>query len=214
MTEADWLRCTYPREMLTHLGRDPVDRKYRLFACACLRRCLDDFASDELLNAVESAERFAQGETDVLPPPDAFDFAPELAHSPAYTHLLEAVYVVLNPQLLSPYLAAVAAEQVMAAFEVGGFGFSATEERGLKCDLLRDIVGNPFRPVAFDPAWRSANVRALAAAIYVDSGYDRLPILADALEEAGCTRPDVLEHCREPAEHVRGCWVIDGLLEK
>jgi hypothetical protein len=83
--------------------------------------------------------------------------------------------------------------------------------------LLRDIFGNPFRPVALDPAWLAWNggtVRKMAEAIYDDRAFDRLPILADALEEAGCTDRDILDHCRWGGDHVRGCWAIDLLLGK
>ena len=80
--------------------------------------------------------------------------------------------------------------------------------------FLRDIFGNPFRPVLADPAWLTPTAVALAAAIYEDRAFDRLPVLADALEEAGCTDADVLLHCRRPGEHVRGCWVVDMVLGK
>ena len=80
--------------------------------------------------------------------------------------------------------------------------------------LLRDIFGNPFRPVAAEPRWLTSDVVALARGIYDDRAFDRLPILADALEEAGCDHPDVLSHCRGPGPHARGCWVVDGVLGK
>jgi hypothetical protein len=80
--------------------------------------------------------------------------------------------------------------------------------------IMRCIVSNPFRPVAFDPAWRTPTVAALADAIYADRAFDRLPVLADALEEAGCDHPDVLSHCRGDGPHVRGCWVVDLVLGK
>ncbi|MEO2088663.1 MAG: hypothetical protein ABGY75_04080 [Gemmataceae bacterium] len=81
--------------------------------------------------------------------------------------------------------------------------------------LLLDIFGNPFRPVAFDPAWRSESAVALARAAYESRNFTLLPVLADALEEAGCDHPDVLAHCRQPdATHVRGCWVVDLVLGK
>ena len=88
-------------------------------------------------------------------------------------------------------------------------------------DLLREIVGNPFRPVALDPAWRTPSVVSLAQAAYeerilpggtLDS--ERLAVLADALEEAGCDNADILSHLRGPGPHVRGCWVVDLLLGK
>jgi hypothetical protein len=80
-------------------------------------------------------------------------------------------------------------------------------------DLLRDIFGNPFRPITFTPAWRSESAVSLARTAYDTRDFTLLPILADALEEAGCDHPDVLTHCRDPkGTHVRGCWVVDGVM--
>jgi hypothetical protein len=78
--------------------------------------------------------------------------------------------------------------------------------------LLRDIFGNPFRPVTIDANWLTPTVQNFATAIYDDRAFDRLPILADALEDSGCTNQDILNHCRSGGEHVRGCWVVDLLL--
>ena len=81
--------------------------------------------------------------------------------------------------------------------------------------FLRDIVGNPFRPVAVDPGWLTSTVVDLARGIYAERAFDRLPILADALQDAGCENADILGHCRDPqAVHVRGCWVVDLVLGK
>jgi hypothetical protein len=80
--------------------------------------------------------------------------------------------------------------------------------------VLDDLFGNPFRPVTLDPAWRTPGVIALARTIYADPAFNRMPELADALEQAGCISLDILAHCRQPCEHVRGCWVADLLLEK
>jgi hypothetical protein len=88
------------------------------------------------------------------------------------------------------------------------------EEHLRLTDLLRDIFGNPFRPVSVEPHWLTPTVRNLAAAIYAGRAFDRLPVLADALEDAGCDNADVLTHCRGPGPHVRGCWVVDLLLGK
>ena len=81
--------------------------------------------------------------------------------------------------------------------------------------LLRDIFGNPFWSVSLDPflrVWEEATLPTLARTIYEDRAFDRLPILADALEEAGCTDAELIAHCRGPGPHVRGCWVVDLLL--
>jgi hypothetical protein len=80
--------------------------------------------------------------------------------------------------------------------------------------LVRCVFGNPFRPVAFDPGWRTSDAVALAKGIYDDRAFDRLPILADALQDAGCTNDDILAHCRNDGPHARGCWVVDLVLGK
>lgn len=93
----------------------------------------------------------------------------------------------------------------------------AATEANVRCHLLRDIFGNPFRPVTIDPAWLTWNcgtVVHLAQAIYDERAFDRMPILADALEDAGCHDADILEHCRGGREHVRGCWLVDLILGK
>lgn len=94
-------------------------------------------------------------------------------------------------------------------------------EKTVQAALLRDIFGNPFRPVAIEPVWLTPSVTNLATTAYderrLPSGEldaARLAVLADALEEAGCDNPDILNHCRQPRDHVRGCWVLDLLLGK
>jgi hypothetical protein len=77
--------------------------------------------------------------------------------------------------------------------------------------LLRDIFGNPFKPVALDPSWRTEADVAIAEGIYAERAYKRMPVLADALEDAGCSHEDILSHCRGDGPHVRGCWVVDLL---
>jgi len=88
------------------------------------------------------------------------------------------------------------------------------EERTPQAALLRDIFGNPFRPASLVPAWRTETVLAMARGIYEERAFDRMPILADSLQDAGCTDEDVLGHCRGPGPHARGCWVVDLILGK
>jgi hypothetical protein len=78
--------------------------------------------------------------------------------------------------------------------------------------LLRDIFGNPFRPVSLNPAWRTETVVSMGMAIYNNRTFSHLPIWADALEDAGCENREILQHCRHPGPHVRGCWPLDLLL--
>jgi hypothetical protein len=93
--------------------------------------------------------------------------------------------------------------------------FGATMEAvAAQCaGLLRDVLGNPFRPAGFDPGWRTDTAVSLAAGMYDGRDFGAMPILADALQDAGCEDEQVLTHCRGPHQvHVRGCWVVDLVL--
>jgi hypothetical protein len=95
--------------------------------------------------------------------------------------------------------------------------FTDEAQRKWEVLLIRDIFGNPFRAVSLVPSWliwNEATVAKLAQAIYDERAFERLPVLADALEEAGCTDAEILAHCRGPGPHVRGCWALDLLLGK
>jgi len=114
----------------------------------------------------------------------------------------------------------IASEGTLLHDIIGG-PFLPTVLDSVVCDLIREIVGNPFRPAALDPAWRTPTVTALATAAYEDRHLpagtldpNRLAVLADALEDAGCTDEQLLAHLRQSSPHVRGCWVIDLLLGK
>jgi hypothetical protein len=104
---------------------------------------------------------------------------------------------------------------------------AADRLRRLYADLLRDVIGNPFKKIVtkaarrgrpyrtrvfFNAAWRTPAVVGLADAIYDEQSFGLLPILADALEDAGCDQPDLVEHCRSGGIHARGCWMVDLLL--
>jgi hypothetical protein len=81
--------------------------------------------------------------------------------------------------------------------------------------LLRDLLGSLlFGPVKFDPVRLTPSVVSLAQAIYDDPAFDRMPILADSLEDAGCSNQEMLAHCRGLGPHTRGCWVVDLILGK
>jgi len=82
-------------------------------------------------------------------------------------------------------------------------------------ELALEFVGpNPFRPVVFDPVWRNDTVLSLAKHIYESRDFSVMPILADALQDAGCEHVEILTHCRGDGPHVRGCWVVDLVLDK
>jgi hypothetical protein len=104
-----------------------------------------------------------------------------------------------------------------AAGQIGFEGPFRQAEGRSQTDLLRDIFGNPFHPATIEASWlqwRAGTLVKMAKTIYDERTFADLPVLADALEEAGCTDTDILSHCRQPGEHVRGCWVVDLLLGK
>jgi hypothetical protein len=108
-----------------------------------------------------------------------------------------------------------AAREAVAESGQGPVPLARAEERKHQEMLLRDIFGNPFRRLQIEPSWLQANggaVSQIAQAIYNQRDFDSLPILADVLEEGGCTNTDLQAHCRMPGDHVRGCWLIDALL--
>ena len=80
--------------------------------------------------------------------------------------------------------------------------------------ILRDILGNPFNPVTINPKWLTSTVVSLAQQMYDSRDFSAMPILADALQDSGCSNEDILNHCRGPGPHVRGCWVCDLCLGK
>ena len=104
------------------------------------------------------------------------------------------------------------------AFATCRGGYEQSEEHteeATQIRLARDIFGNPFRPVAFSPAWRTDTAVSLARGMYESREFSAMPILADALQDAGCDNDDILNHCRDAKQvHVRGCWVTDLVLGK
>ena len=203
MTEAEWLNCTDPTPMLEFLRDKVSDRKLRLFAVACSRRIWDWI--DALGRAaVEVAEQFADGWAG----PEELR-ASRLACNGAGSQ--SAWYAAATHPAIAARNAARSAQAGAAHHALLG---SEAAELLAQAELIRDIFGDPFRPVCVDPAWLTPGVVELAQGIYDDRAFDRMLVLADALEEAGCTDTGILTHCRAPGPHVRGCWVVDLLLGK
>lgn len=217
MTEVAWLNGTDPKPMLEFLDGKLSDRKARLFAVACCRRAWHLLVDQRSRQAVEVAERFADGlATDqelVDASTDAWQFTLHLVHDDqAYSHLD-------NNTLNAADIPAFAAEEVVAPLRVITAAQRAlgVPEGEAQAEVLRCIFGNPFRHVAIDATWRyweAGTIGKIAQGIYDDRAFERLPILADALEEAGCTNTHLLQHCRSEGLHSWGCWPVDLLLEK
>lgn len=234
MTEAEWNDCSDPLAMLDFLRRPASDRKLRLFACACCRRVWSLLTNEGSRQAIRVAEDFADGRAAA----DALDEAEaeaedvyqqinldrgesEAGSSPetaAYAAWLASSSYWRDPHETHAYLPDDAKEAASAVVDsLGENPGRLPSERRHQADLLRCIVGNPFRPVELDTAWLAysdAAVVKIATVVYEERAWDRIPILADALEDAGCANTDILEHCRGPGPHVRGCWVVDLLLGK
>jgi hypothetical protein len=179
-----------PYRMVNFLGKRVSVRKARLFACACFRhpkRTLEDWE----LRIVEVAERAADG------------LATEAEVQGAERESVGSsgvAWVILTKDWWT------AVEAARAAGE--------WEKEAVQCDLVRDVFGNPFRPVAFSPSWRTDTAVALARQMYESRDFGATPILADALQDAGCDSEDVLNHCRGEGPHVRECWVVDLVLDR
>jgi hypothetical protein len=222
MTEAEWQNETgRPQWMADHLGERGVARtkagrrKLRLFACGCCRAAWAVLPDPRLRDAVVVAERFADGlaSKDELAAARAavaeltYDSGP-FGRSPSRVRVaIDMAVAATEPQAYAAAFAMTARTEPLP-----GRGTAAGE--AFLCDLFRCVFGNPFRPAAFDPSWRTAAVLALADSMYESRDFTSMPVLADALEEAGCGDAAILSHCRGPDVHCRGCRVVDSIRGK
>lgn len=237
MTEDEWLACEDVDVLLRHLGTRPSPRELRLLCVACCRRLDDILQHPDAQRAVEVAERMADGACGPDERKDvrrAAQAAAELASGVSLeaglTFSDSAAYVA-KELLQKGALPAIALCQVAREArlkDAGARGHLAglprdlvdmnraaavRVEREAQCRLIRDVFGNPFRQVAFDPAWRTDTALSLARHAYEARDFSALPILADALQDAGCDADALLTHLRDrDATHVRGCWALDLVL--
>lgn len=205
MTEAEWSTCSDPAAMVGMMANWTSERKLRLFSCGAVRQVWDWLVDERSRNAVEAAELYADGllSHDQLERAcrDAHQ-ASQIAESLPQTRLgvAAAAWTCDSPARVS----------TLHACRISNHQSHLQHQ----ANLLRCIFGNPFREAVFADSWRSERGVALASAIYTELAFDRMSILADALEEAGCDHADILSHCRGPGPHVRGCWVVDLVLGK
>lgn len=219
---AGWLRKLLGRRTTTVTGLTPGRTPGPLFPEIRIRpttrqtKLLIAALAEHHLKSPDLArlyERYADGEeTDDdrarVQHYDGLAFRPGMADVGAADNLLNARAVADHPYELFQLL-------IMDGMAQDLFVWRMVPERSAYgCDAFRDILGNLFRPTPVEPAWRTHTTVGLARAIYASDRFDGMPILADALEEAGCTDPTVLAHCRDWTGHVRGCWVLDGLLAR
>lgn len=202
MTEAEWLSCDHPILLMRELDGAFSARKFRLLRGRTMQR----HAGTDLQcsAAVEVYERFADGEATE----EQLERAREVLRSVGGT-CASIVARGLVPD--GTPVSRAAWDGYLARAAQRGEAPPANPEQ---CALIRDIFGNPFRRVTFSPEWRTDTAVALARQMYESRDFGAMPILADALQEAGCDNEDILAHCRGPGPHVRGCWVVDLVLGK
>jgi len=234
MNEAEWLECTDPTPMLVFLRWTPVlslrgrtsDRKTLLFACACCFEIEEAVIDKRSREALSIAQRFGEGNATRQDLDAARDAAWKAKND---LFIAKATVTELSAGSAVAYAAAFpasryaidAAENAAHATPklaydglTGGFMDMVNAAKRKQVVFLRDVIGNPFQPVNIQPNWLNPKVVALAQKIYDDRTFHQLPLLADELVKAGGVTQEILNHCRQPGEHVRGCWLVDLVLGK
>jgi hypothetical protein len=218
--------------------RRPSERRLRLIACAIWRFARDEYGEDISDESIAAAERYSEGKS--LDPAllvqrtgrEAAFAALHHARTRTETIRRQQLATTLNDRLMpalqraSDFAARGGPAAVKRACKTVARHYResdeketrrlAAQDRSALCDILRDILGNPYRLVSIKPDWLDANrrlARAIAEDIDETGQFDDLPVLADALEEGGCTDERILSHARQP-RHYRGCWLIDSILSK
>jgi hypothetical protein len=219
VTETEWLALNDPWAMLKVVEPlKPSERKVRLFNAAMCRRFWD-YLPDESKDILSQSERIADGL--VQAGPDKWHLC----------HLANAVVAPFDrkyPDKKFPSREISIKRNVAAAVcyavipnDLWGSGAYIRDfepaEKLTHANIIRDVFRTLFRDIVFDARWRALNdgtLVKLAEAVYNERAFHDLPLLANALEEAGCSDSDLLGHCRQPGGHVRGCWVVDLILGK
>jgi hypothetical protein len=221
MTEAEWYACTETRPLLDRAWDQTSERKLRLFAAAVARSLGVESLNPACLLALEQAESYADGS-------GCWDDL-RAATTDAYTvwTALQSQHwgrhydriPTLTASALTAFLANDDPVRAVAADWAGlhPFNKAATEPLERAAGIVRDLFDYPDRRIGCDPAWlnwRGCLLWSMAEEIYEQRRFEDLPILADALEETGCTESVLLAHLRQAGQHHRGCWALDLLLDR
>ena len=232
MTEAEWLACEDRHKQFTSLARKVSERQMWLLACAGVRTLWHLLRDGDSRRTVELAERYADGLADARELARGWDNAADAAAQAGRRAVpLDAIEEAsVQPRCDAGFLYdtddIIAAAHYLAACTAAKSGLDAAysmalhwpgpSERTGWVDLLLCVVGPaPFRRVSLKSKWLTSTVVTLASQMYESRDFGAMPILADALQDAGCANDDILDHCRDPKQvHVRGCWVVDLVLGK
>ena len=243
MTEAEWLACNTPQPMLRQVWNslNQLQRlRFAILACRRVRHVKIPLVIKRLVNIAEKIierPRFQVG----LNLQQDLEFALEAAQNelrqlfaldiPTYQHFVGVVSTFSPHSTVDDFILGLTNLGAAVAHVAEPYIVFKANDRGVPSDpawqkvwqnelytqsqLLRCIFGNPFQPVTLDPNWLTSDVVAMARGMYETRDFSAMPILADALQDAGCEQAGILDHCRDPhAMHVRGCWVADLLLGK
>ena len=224
MDSESWEQSRNIQKMIRAIDPQEYDRKLRLFAVACCRRIWDQINDVSAKRLVELTEQFADDTVGREMLAAAWSEAPFYPSAESAVKQAAAVgcaswQASADCFRRAAYEAEEATADAINEPDSPDVRFKKFERRGreraAQLRLLRDIVGNPFRPVAFAPAWRTDTAVLLARQMYDARDFGAMPILADALQDAGCDSDAILNHCRDTAQvHVRGCWAVDLVLGK
>jgi hypothetical protein len=211
MTEGEWLECTNPAFLIQFLGTDLSSRKFRLLKYSWCREHLHDFPDERSVAAIETAERFAEGQ---LPESDCEKVSEAACQAierwKKEGNSKHALYAQIALDTLEVMDSAYFERWRRATRQWAKF----CEPDSQFCSQIRCVFGNPFHPITLNSDWLTSPVVDLARTIYEERCFDRMPILADALMDAGCDNHEILDHCRGSGPHVLGCFVVDAILNK
>ena len=218
MTEQEWSQATDPQAMLEFLRGKTSERKLRLFACSVCRQLASFVGTREYIRGIEAAEAYADGGR-----MKAAMKRCRQALNERMVSLVDTSGHGQSDEWNALFLGHVAiCEKDYRSFptclsylQSGLGGDSVKKAISVSYLNVRDIFGNPFRPITIDPAWLTWHgglLVSMSQQMYASRDFRDMPVLADALEEAGCQDQDILAHCRSGGEHVRGCWVVDLIL--
>ena len=221
--ESDWLTSTNSGAMLYFLQpRTTHRRKPLLFGVACCGRIWDHIINPQLREVVDVAERFADGDASDRELRRVTKAVRDVTKGEWTGVCWEAVTCLIHREGhpigpangVNKYAPMAKCGADNNVFTAEGVAIREAEKQA-HATLIREVFTNPFRPVSFSAEWRTSDVLLLAEGIYAERAFDRMPILADALQDAGCDNEDILIHLRDAnAEHVRGCWALDLILGK
>jgi hypothetical protein len=242
MTEAEWLTGTDLAAQVRCAANSLSPRRQRLLAVGFCRAVEHLIDHPELIEALKIIEWYADGldsiaelekarnrcrivaqqahdaysrQVDADGSSAATDVGHELAWAVSFAATSPLPVALVGTHAASAAVQAQTGTGLLVSVPSDAFDSAVVEQACVMRSVVWEVTGNPFHPVVFSHSWGTDTVLALARHMYESREFSAMPILADALQDAGCDNDDVLNHCRDTSlKHVRGCWVVDGVLGK